>query len=176
MSHSGGVNWGVDDEDVSSLALTRRSLVLRRLAILKGSSGRREKLRRLLNEMQSGAVLAFPFFDRENSPAKASELSKFLLDRLQALLSLTVSDLGLWVVPAFASILFVQRLNLGDLGAEPSNLFAKDIEMIHTIKNNPLERLSVMVVDSGPVGLIRSVSRKSRTACDNVIEFWLASS
>ncbi len=110
---------------------------------MKGFFGRREKLRRLLNEMQPGTVLALSFFHRENSPAKASELSKILLDRLQALLSLTVSDLGRWVVPAFASILFVQRLNLSDLGAEPSNLFAKDIEVIHAIKNNLLERLSV---------------------------------
>lgn len=93
--------------------------------------------------MQPGAVLAFSFFDRENPPAKASELSKILLDRLQALLSLTVSDLGLWVVPAFASILLVERLNLSDLGAEPSNFFAKDIEVIHAFKNTPLERLSV---------------------------------
>jgi hypothetical protein len=36
----------------------------------------------LLLDMQPGAMLCFPLFDREDSSAKVSELSKFLLDCL----------------------------------------------------------------------------------------------
>jgi len=70
-------------------------------------------------------MLGFPLFDRQNSAAKAGELGEFLLNRLQAFLSFTVSHLGLRVIAAGASILFVQRLNLSDLGTDVLNLFAK---------------------------------------------------
>ena len=90
--------------------------------------------------MQPGAVLFFPLFDRENSSAKASELGEFLLDRLQPFLPLTVSDLSLWFMSAFTSVLIVQLLNLSDLSAETRNLFSKYSQVIHAIKNNGLGR------------------------------------
>jgi hypothetical protein len=78
-------------------------------------------------------VLLLHLFDRENSSAEASELGKFLLNRLQPLLALAMSDVGLCVVVAFTPILVVQRLKLCDLGTEKSNLVAKDFEVIHKL-------------------------------------------
>jgi hypothetical protein len=88
-------------------------------------------------------VLCFPLFDRENPSAKASKLGKFLLNRLQPLLSLAVSDLGLCFVSAFTTILVVQLLKLCDLNAEKSNLFPKDFEVIHNSRIASGQRVSV---------------------------------
>ena len=79
-------------------------------------------------------MLCFPLFDRENSSAKASELGKFLLDGLQPLMPLTVSDLSLWFISTSKPKSVVQLLNLSDLGAETPNLFAKHFEVIHTVR------------------------------------------
>lgn len=79
-------------------------------------------------------MLLFPLFDRENSLAKASQLDQFLLDRLQPFKPLAVSYLSLGFVAVMtprASILLIQLLKLGDLGAETSNLFAKHCQVIH---------------------------------------------
>ncbi len=84
-------------------------------------------------------MLRFSLFDRQNSAAKTGELGEFLLNRLQAFLPFTVSYLGLWVIAAGTSILFVQHLNLSDLGADVLNLFAKHCKVIHTIQNNAFE-------------------------------------
>lgn len=86
-------------------------------------------------------MLCFPLFDRQNSAAKTGELGEFLLNRLQAFLPFTVSQLGLRVIAACTSILFVQGLNLSDLGADVLNLFAKHCKVIHTIKNSAFDRL-----------------------------------
>jgi hypothetical protein len=86
-------------------------------------------------------VLGFSLFDRQNSAAKTGELGEFLLNRLQAFLPCTMRHLGLWVIAAGTSILFVQHLNLSDLGADVLNLFAKHSKVIHTIQNNAFERL-----------------------------------
>jgi hypothetical protein len=57
-------------------------------------------LQNLLDAMQSGAVLCFPLFDRENSWAKVNELDQFLLDFLQPFVPLAVSDLSLGSIAA----------------------------------------------------------------------------
>jgi hypothetical protein len=85
--------------------------------------------------MQAGAVLFFSFFDRQNSPAKASQLDQFLLDRLQPFKSLAVSDLrfgGKAALTSGPSILLIERLKLRDLSAEACNLIAKHFEVIHS--------------------------------------------
>ena len=80
-------------------------------------------------------MLFFSFFDRKNSPAKASELDQFLLDRLQTLKPLAVSDLrfgGKATLTSGPSILLIELLKLRDLSAEVCNLFAKHFEVIHS--------------------------------------------
>jgi hypothetical protein len=49
--------------------------------------------------MQTGAMLFFPLFDRENSSAEVSELGEFLLDRLQPFKPFVVRELILRVHP-----------------------------------------------------------------------------
>lgn len=53
--------------------------------------------------MQTGTVLFFPLFDRENSLAKAGELDEFLLDRLQPFKPLAVRDVSLCLIAALTS-------------------------------------------------------------------------
>lgn len=81
-------------------------------------------------------MLFFHLFDRTDSSAKICELGKFLLYLLQSLVPLAVSNLRRCVVPTFPSILFVQLLKLRDLNAETSDLFPKDFEVIHVVKNS----------------------------------------
>ncbi len=75
--------------------------------------------------MQPGLVLRFPLFNRENFSSEVCELHQFLLDRLQPLVPLAVSDLSLCFVSTFTSIPMVQFLKVCDLAAEICNLFAK---------------------------------------------------
>ena len=91
--------------------------------------------------MQPGAVLFFHLFDRANAPAKVSKLDQFLLDGLQALMSLPVSDLSLGFVAAFPPILLVQLLKLCDLGPEKRDLVAKHFQMIHAYEDNAFRGL-----------------------------------
>jgi len=65
-------------------------------------------------------------FGRNNSAAKVSELHEFMLDRLQAFIPLSVSDLKSCPVPAVTPKLLIQLLNVGDLHPEPPNLFPKN--------------------------------------------------
>lgn len=82
------------------------------------------KLGSLVDQMRT-AMLFLHLLDGENSPAKISELAEFLLDGLQPLMPLAVSDLLLGAGAALTSIPVIQRLQLSDLGAETGNLFAK---------------------------------------------------
>jgi hypothetical protein len=85
-------------------------------------------LRRILDQMQPGAVLFFPLFDRENSSAKVNELDQFLLDFLQPFKPLAVSDLCLCFISALTprtSILVIQFFKVCDLVAKTLDLFAK---------------------------------------------------
>ena len=76
--------------------------------------------------MQTGEVLSFPLFHRENSSAKVSELAEFLLDGLEPFMPLAVSDLSFCSVVALTPILIVQSLKVCDLSAETLNFFTKD--------------------------------------------------
>jgi hypothetical protein len=82
-------------------------------------------LRSLLDEMQTGAVVLFPLFDRENSAAKVGELDQFVLDFLQPFKPLAVSDLSRRFVAAVKPILVIQLFEVSDLVAETSDFFAK---------------------------------------------------
>lgn len=70
-------------------------------------------------------MLFLHLLDGENPTAKIRELGEFLLDGLQPLMPLAVSDLLLGVVAALTSIPVIQCLQLSDLGAETGNFFAK---------------------------------------------------
>ena len=76
--------------------------------------------------MQTGEVLSFPLFHRENSSAKVSELAEFLLDGLEPFMPLAVSDLSLCFVVALTPIPIVQFLKVCDLGAETPDFFTKN--------------------------------------------------
>jgi hypothetical protein len=102
--------------------------------------------------MQPGTVLFFPLLDGEHPSAKAGELGKFLLDRLQPFVSLAVRDLSRGFVATLTPVLLVQFLKVSDLGPEPPNLVAKHCQMVHTtriahlewrIQSNGRQRLSV---------------------------------
>ncbi len=78
-------------------------------------------------------MLFLHLFYRANSPAKVGQLAEFLLNCLQPLVPLAVSNLSLDVISARTSILIVRLLNLSDLRAETSDFFTKDSKMIHGI-------------------------------------------
>jgi hypothetical protein len=95
-----------------------------------------KRLGSLFDEMQPGPVLFFHLFDRADSPAQVSKLDEFLLDGLQSLMPLAVSDLSLGFVAAFPPVLLVQLLKLRDLGSEKRDLVAKHFQMIHAYQDN----------------------------------------
>jgi len=63
--------------------------------------GNAKRLRRslVLDDMQPGATLFFHLFCRDYSAAKVGELRKLALDRLQAFMPSSVSDLGHCTIP-----------------------------------------------------------------------------
>ena len=68
-------------------------------------------------------MLFLHLFYGKNLAAKAGELRKFLLDRLQPFLPLPVRDLSSRLISVVTPIPFVQLVNLGNLHPEPPNLF-----------------------------------------------------
>jgi hypothetical protein len=84
--------------------------------------------------MQARAMLFLPLFEREHFVAKNCELTQFVLDFLQPLLSLTMSDLGLDLITALipgSAVLGMQLHKVCDLAAETRNLVAKHFDVIH---------------------------------------------
>jgi hypothetical protein len=81
-------------------------------------------------------VLFLHLLNRTNSSAEISKLVEFLLDFLQPLVPLAMGELRLGVLSGFTSILLVPFFKLRDFGTEKSNLFAKDFEVIHGIKDS----------------------------------------
>ena len=82
-------------------------------------------------------MLFLHLFYRTNSPAKVGNFCEFLLDCFQPLMSLAMSNLSLRVISAAApSILVVQLLQLGDLGAESGDLFPKHFQVIHSYQDS----------------------------------------
>jgi len=82
--------------------------------------------------MQPGTVLIFHLFAGKDSATKASELGKFLLNCLEALVPVAVSDLGFSVIAILKPILFIQILDLSNLRTETPYPFPKNIKVIHT--------------------------------------------
>jgi hypothetical protein len=76
-------------------------------------------------------MLFLHLFDGANSSAKIGNFYEFLLDCFQPLMPLAVRNLSLRIIAAAPSILSVQLLKLGDLGAEIGDLFPKDFEVVH---------------------------------------------
>jgi hypothetical protein len=101
------------------------SNVLCVMSFKSNSNWRGCELRNLLDEVQPGAVLFLHLFHGMNSTAKVGKSGKFLLDCLQPLMSLAVSDMSLFFISTFKSILVAQLLKVCDLGAEAPNLFSK---------------------------------------------------
>jgi len=63
-------------------------------------------------------------------------LGKFLLDRLQPFVPLAVSDLRLLFIQAALSVRLIQLYNMSDFRSETCDLFLKNVEVIHTIKDS----------------------------------------
>jgi hypothetical protein len=72
-----------------------------------------------------------PLFHRQNLVAELGELVQFLLNLLQALMPLAVSNLCLCRIPASHAVLPIQFLNIGNFDPEPADLVAENFEMIH---------------------------------------------
>jgi hypothetical protein len=83
-----------------------------------------EGLGNLFDEVGTGAMLFLHLFNRTNLSAKTRELNEFLLDFLQPLLALAVSDLGLCLGSGLTAIPFVQFLKLHNLNTQSGNSFA----------------------------------------------------
>jgi hypothetical protein len=84
--------------------------------------------------MQPGAVLLLHLFYGVDLSPKGGKLCKFLLDGLQPLMPLAVSDLSICFIFAVTPILLVQVLNLGNLLAKTPDLFPQDFEVIHRMR------------------------------------------
>jgi len=76
--------------------------------------------------MQTGTVGFFHLLDQMNPATKIADLGKFLLDFLQPLLPLAVSNLSLGSIPLSNPVFLIRLLNLSDLGAETRNLCPKN--------------------------------------------------
>jgi len=61
----------------------------------------------LLDQMQSTAVLFFHFFCRNNFATKVRESNKLMLNGLQPLASLSMSDLSVCPIPAITPKLLI---------------------------------------------------------------------
>ena len=84
--------------------------------------------------MQAGTLFFLDLFHGTNASAEISELTEFLLDRLQTFMPLAVRNLSLRFVSAVTPVLGVQHLEVRDLLTEPRNLFAKNCQVIHTVR------------------------------------------
>ncbi len=80
----------------------------------------------LFGGMQLKAGLFFQFFCGNNSAAKVCELHKLMLNSLQPVTPLSVSDLNTCSIPAVTPKLPIQLLNTSDLHPETPNLVPKN--------------------------------------------------
>jgi hypothetical protein len=80
----------------------------------------------VLDGMQPGAVLFFHWCCRNYSAAKVCESQKLALNRLQAFVPSSVSDLGQPTIPDCTPKLVIQLLNVSDLLSETPNLVPKN--------------------------------------------------
>ena len=63
-------------------------------------------------------------------------MGKLLLDSLQPFMPPAVSDMSSWLISVLTPILLVQLLNLSNLHSETPDLFPKNFEVIHAIKDS----------------------------------------
>ena len=80
----------------------------------------------LFDGVRSRGMLLCHSFCGNNSAAKFCELCKLMLNSLQPLASLSVSDLNTCSVPAVTPKLLIQLLNVGDLHPEKPDLVPKN--------------------------------------------------
>lgn len=71
-------------------------------------------------------MLFLHLFCRNNFAAKVCQSNKLLLDRLQPVAPLSMSDLGLCSMAAITPKLLIQSLNVSNLFPETPNLFPKN--------------------------------------------------
>ena len=76
--------------------------------------------------VQAGVMLFLHSFCRNNSAAKVCQLHKLMLNSLQSLTPLSVSDLHICSIPAVTPKLLIQLLNVSDLHPETPNLVPKN--------------------------------------------------
>ncbi len=69
--------------------------------------------------------------EREDLLAEVGQLEKFLLNLLQAFMSLAMSDLGLGSIGSLKPVRLILLADISDFRAETRNLFAKNFQMIH---------------------------------------------
>ena len=81
----------------------------------------------VLGGMQSRGVLLFRLFSRNNFLAETCELQKLTLDFLQALTSLSVSNLGRGTIPNCTPKLLIRLVNVSDLLSETPDLVPKNL-------------------------------------------------
>jgi hypothetical protein len=81
-----------------------------------------------LNWVQPGEGLGLfiDLFRQNNSTAKVCELHKLMLNFLQPLTPLSMSELNTCFVPAVTPILLIRLLNVSDLHPETPNLVPKN--------------------------------------------------
>lgn len=87
-----------------------------------------------MSRLQTGPVLLFPLFYREHPLAKARQLSKLLLDGLQPLMPLSVSNLRFGVRAGLTPVEVIQLLKVCDLGAQITDFFTKHCQMVHAYR------------------------------------------
>jgi hypothetical protein len=88
----------------------------------------------LFGEVQPGAMLFPQLLCRNNTAAKVCELHKLMLNSLEPLPPLAVSDLITCSIPAVTPKLLIQLLNVSDLHSETPDLVPKDPKMIHMLR------------------------------------------
>lgn len=91
-------------------------------------------------------MLFLHLFDGANSPAKIGNFYKFLLDRFQPLMPLSMRYLSLRIISTSPAILGVQLLKLSNLGAKVGDLFPKHFQVVHN--NQHSIRIGSQVITS----------------------------
>jgi hypothetical protein len=83
--------------------------------------------------------MSFHWLCRNDFAAKVCELHKLMLNSLQPLTPLSVSDLNPCSVPAVMPKLPIQLVNVSDLHPETPNLGSKNSQIIHHAQDTFLD-------------------------------------
>jgi hypothetical protein len=82
--------------------------------------------------VQPGAVLFFPLLSRKHFTAKCGKLGELLLNFLEPVLPLTVSDMGRGFIPLSQPVLFVRISDLGNFRSQRPYFLSQNFKMIHS--------------------------------------------